>query len=332
MYLKDPFKDDSFAHERSLVLIKPFKTPAPAVTHQQPPRDQPTRKRKRVSYKENLGDEDEDERGKRAKRRKGGEDDESYTDEPFGELAANINRSFPVYEVKPREQVFSKRFSIPGMKNKDGKTVHTALSRVSLGVRPQIKLLPKPLHDPMADHAVVLYDPTVDDRETDEERVARLAEEVKEKERKEAAEKLAGMYNPHKSLREMLGENTSRKKVSEKVPVVIDPLLSKILRPHQIEGVKFLYRCTSGMVVENQYGCIMADGMGLGKTLQTISLIWTLLKQSPHASKPTIEKCIIACPSSLVRNWANELVKWLGKDAVGSFAIDGREKKADVIE
>jgi DNA repair and recombination RAD54-like protein len=35
--------------------------------------------------------------------------------------------------------------------------------------------------------------------------------------------------------------------------------------------------------------------------------MWTLLKQSPDAGKPTIEKCVIACPSSLVRNWANEL-------------------------
>lgn len=68
-----------------------------------------------------------------------------------------------------------------------------------------------------------------------------------------------------------------------------------------------------------------------GKTLQTISLIWTLLKQSPHAGKPTIDKCIIACPSSLVRNWANELDKWLGKGAVGVFALDGRSSKAETI-
>lgn len=61
------------------------------------------------------------------------------------------------------------------------------------------------------------------------------------------------------------------------------------------------------MLVENQYGCIMADEMGLGKTLQCIALLWTLLKQSPKAGKPAIEKCIIACPSSLVKNWANEL-------------------------
>ena len=53
--------------------------------------------------------------------------------------------------------------------------------------------------------------------------------------------------------------------------------------------------------------CIMADEMGLGKTLQCIALLWTLLKQSPHAGKGTIEKCIIACPSSLVKNWGNEL-------------------------
>lgn len=61
------------------------------------------------------------------------------------------------------------------------------------------------------------------------------------------------------------------------------------------------------MVVEGQYGCIMADEMGLGKTLQCIALLWTLLKQSPRSGKGTLEKCIIACPSSLVKNWANEL-------------------------
>lgn len=84
------------------------------------------------------------------------------------------------------------------------------------------------------------------------------------------------------------------------------PTTLRLFRAHMIL-CQFLFRCTSGMVVENQYGCIMADEMGLGKTLQCIALLWTLVKQSPHAGKPTIEKCIIACPSSLVKNWANEL-------------------------
>ena len=62
----------------------------------------------------------------------------------------------------------------------------------------------------------------------------------------------------------------------------------------------------------------MADEMGLGKTMQCISLLWTLLKQSPRPGKPTIEKCIIACPASLVRNWANELGKLLASNYVVS--------------
>jgi SNF2 family DNA or RNA helicase len=54
----------------------------------------------------------------------------------------------------------------------------------------------------------------------------------------------------------------------------------------------------------------MADEMGLGKTLQCITLLWTLLKQSPSGKK-MIDKAIIVAPSSLVKNWDNEINKWL---------------------
>ena len=43
---------------------------------------------------------------------------------------------------------------------------------------------------------------------------------------------------PHKSLKAILGIVDVKKKADVKVPVVIDPRLSKMLRPHQIEGVK----------------------------------------------------------------------------------------------
>ena len=61
--------------------------------------------------------------------------------------------------------------------------------------------------------------------------------------------------------------------------MVVDPLLCNVLRPHQREGVKFMYECVTGKRIESAYGCIMADEMGLGKTLQCITLLWTLLKQ-----------------------------------------------------
>lgn len=69
----------------------------------------------------------------------------------------------------------------------------------------------------------------------------------------------------------------------------------------------------------------MADEMGLGKTLQCIALMWTLLRQSPDA-KPEIDKAIVVSPSSLVRNWYNEVGKWLG-GRITPVAIDGGSKE-----
>ena len=112
------------------------------------------------------------------------------------------------------------------------------------------------------------------------------------------------------------------------VAVVVDPLLTRcsellfsnkrfaidkgrqsyqsfrVLRPHQREGVKFMYDCVTGARVEGYKGCIMADEMGLGKTLQCITLMWTLLKQGPDC-KPIIEKAIVVAPSSLVKVCCN---------------------------
>jgi len=65
--------------------------------------------------------------------------------------------------------------------------------------------------------------------------------------------------------------------------------------------------------------------MGLGKTLQCITLMWTLLRQSPDC-KPEIEKAMVVSPSSLVRNWYNEVEKWLG-GRIQPLAIDGGSKE-----
>ncbi|KAL3252395.1 hypothetical protein MRX96_017708 [Rhipicephalus microplus] len=53
--------------------------------------------------------------------------------------------------------------------------------------------------------------------------------------------------------------------------------------------------------------------------------LWTLLRQSPEFATPTITKAIIVTPSSLVKNWHNELSKWLG-DRVRSVAIESGSK------
>lgn len=91
------------------------------------------------------------------------------------------------------------------------------------------------------------------------------------------------------------------------------------------QGVKFLWECVTGRRIPGSHGCIMADEMGLGKTLQCITLMWTILRQSPDC-KPEIEKAIVVSPSSLVKNWYNEVGKWLG-GRIQPLAIDGGSKE-----
>lgn len=181
--------------------------------------------------------------------------------------------------------------------------------RKTLGIRRRAGNL-RALYDHTAEGAIVLWDP---DNDHVEEELKITTDRPQKK---------------GKTLAEILGIKKEEKKM---VHVVVDPVLGKVLRPHQVEGVRFLYRCTTGQVHPEANGCIMADEMGLGKTLQCITLLWTLLKQSGELGKPMINKAIITCPSSLVNNWANELVKWLGEGKCRPLVISESKTKKDKI-
>lgn len=289
-------------------LSKPFKCPsAPQITRTS---EKPARKRRKISY----AGEDE-----------GGEETEDGGAFQIEERVP-LSQKYPVFAVKNKDTAFRARFAVPFV-NKYRGAYDQCRPPPLLGLRQGAVFIAKPLHDPSGEFAIVLYDPTIDQKS-----VKAFELPADDKAGSASQDEVPKLNEPivHKTLAEILG---LKKKVEERpqVPVVVDPRLAKVLRPHQVEGVKFLYRCTTGLIDENAQGCIMADEMGLGKTLQCIALMWTLLKQSPDAGKSTIEKCVIACPSSLVRNWANELVKWLGKDAISPFAIDGKATKDELI-
>lgn len=285
-------------------IIKPFRCPGSATASRAS--DKPARKKRKVSYVDTDGSVEDGEK--------------PYTNEDRLALANRDINKFPVFKVKDKDTLFRQRFAVP-LINKDAGSYNPFRPAPTLGMRKGAVFVAKPLHDPSGEFAIVLFDPTIDGKPIT----------VEEEIRQSQDENIPKLDVPimHKSLADILG----LKKVVEehpKVPVVIDPRLAKVLRPHQVEGVKFLYRCVTGLIDTKANGCIMADEMGLGKTLQCIALMWTLLKQSPEPGKSTIQKCVIACPSSLVRNWANELVKWLGKDAVTPFAVDGKASKDDL--
>ncbi|KAK4049220.1 helicase [Microbotryomycetes sp. JL221] len=109
------------------------------------------------------------------------------------------------------------------------------------------------------------------------------------------------------------------------VDVVLDPKICSTLRPHQIEGVQFMYECVMGFKSESQ-GCILADEMGLGKTMQAVALIWTLLKQSPYWSgQGMVQKAMIVCPVTLTKQWAAEIRRLLGREGMRVMIADKKE-------
>ncbi|KIW11722.1 hypothetical protein PV08_11024 [Exophiala spinifera] len=112
------------------------------------------------------------------------------------------------------------------------------------------------------------------------------------------------------------------------VDVVLDPLLGKRLLPHQPAAITFLYECVMGLRDFDGQGCILADAMGLGKTLTTISLLWTLLRQNPiYRAPPVVRKALIVCPVSLIRNWKREFKKWLGPDRLGVLEFEDQKTR-----
>ena len=58
---------------------------------------------------------------------------------------------------------------------------------------------------------------------------------------------------------------------------------------------------------EEGSGCILAHDMGLGKTLQIIALIHTILNHSDTK----VKTIMIICPKYTIQNWVNEFESWL---------------------
>lgn len=88
---------------------------------------------------------------------------------------------------------------------------------------------------------------------------------------------------------------------------MLDGGLSGKLKPHQVEGVQFVY----GRAVARQSGCVLADHMGLGKTLQLIAVLRAYFGESDEN-----KTALVVAPAFVLANWASEVERWLPDDAV----------------
>jgi DNA repair and recombination RAD54-like protein len=194
-------------------LARPFKCPGTATPTRAS--EKPSRKKRKVNYANADGSVED-----------GGE--KPYTNDDRLALATREVNKFPVFKPRDKDAVFRSRFQVPSL-NKATDDYNTGRAAPALGMRRGATFVVKPLHDPSGEFAIVLYDPTIDD----------IAEEPVPKSLAAAEETKIDEPIMHKSLADILG---LKKDVEErpKVPVVIDPRLCKVLRPHQVEGVKVL--------------------------------------------------------------------------------------------
>ena len=107
--------------------------------------------------------------------------------------------------------------------------------------------------------------------------------------------------------------------------VTVAKPLVKILKPHQVDGLKFIWQnafsdfahCASGDH-SKVGGCIIAHNMGLGKSLTSIALLHTVLHHPSMVStitrRPLLKTVLLVVPVNTVANWENEFRRWISDD------------------
>ncbi|KAI0104167.1 hypothetical protein GGR51DRAFT_561223 [Nemania sp. FL0031] len=97
--------------------------------------------------------------------------------------------------------------------------------------------------------------------------------------------------------------------------------IARRIKEHQIDGVRFMW--DQLIVPKKRQGCLLAHTMGLGKTMQVLTLLVTIgqasashdatvLSQIPEELRES--RTLILCPATLVNNWMDEILSWLPDD------------------
>lgn len=94
--------------------------------------------------------------------------------------------------------------------------------------------------------------------------------------------------------------------------VALPENLNATLRPYQLRGYSWMYKN-----LQIGFGCILADDMGMGKTLQVITFLLKMMQES----KLDERKAIVVMPAGLLCNWQMEIKKFAPE--LTAFAYHG---------
>ncbi|GAB1744175.1 hypothetical protein NU219Hw_g1331t1 [Hortaea werneckii] len=135
----------------------------------------------------------------------------------------------------------------------------------------------------------------------------------------------------------------------DKDEIFIHPKIAKRIKPHQLEGVQFMwFELTTSKEGDdtNTQGCLLAHTMGLGKTMQTVTLLVALMEAAESDNPRIYEqlpshlriggeerqlRIMILCPPTLLQNWNKEIRQWAPKHATNVFVVEASSKAADQL-
>lgn len=111
---------------------------------------------------------------------------------------------------------------------------------------------------------------------------------------------------------------------------------ARLIKDHQVDGVRFLWNRIIANPDVVRHGCVLAHSMGLGKSMQVI----TFLLAVAHASRSLDEsirsqipkdlresRTLILCPANLSQNWRDEFLTWDSEQELGHVYLVASAQK-----
>lgn len=154
-------------------------------------------------------------------------------------------------------------------------------------------------------------------RETKESQDAKRSQE-------NAMQRVAHQNKQREALEQRMARNSvsnadpGRQAVAFRTPeIYLDSHIGQRIKPHQLKGIQFMWR--ELIEDEKRQGCLLAHTMGLGKTMQVISLLVTIAAAAASDDKRVRQQVpadlrrsqtLVICPSSLIENWYEEFLMW----------------------
>ncbi|KAK2600300.1 hypothetical protein QQS21_004941 [Conoideocrella luteorostrata] len=177
------------------------------------------------------------------------------------------------------------------------------------------------------------------------------AVDLREREKRRAEEQQARRHRLRANLgsASVMSHDKSRLIINETKQddqpfIYINQEIGGRIKDHQIEGVRFMWN----QIIQDptlRQGCLLSHSMGLGKTMQVITLLVAIQESSKSLDPGLVSqipedlrqsKTLVACPAGLVNNWTDEIMIWDTERVLGDVAMieaaHSREERSSISQ